>query len=79
MTATQVKALVAALQDIVSVLSEADPETKAQVYGNLGVTLEYTPDGMVAVQAHPRGVTVRVGGGIRPADTPVVRWALDVI
>jgi DNA invertase Pin-like site-specific DNA recombinase len=63
MTATQVKALVAALQDIVSVLSEADPETKAQVYGNLGVSLEYTPDGMVAVQAHPRGVTVRVGGG----------------
>lgn len=52
-----------ALQDIVSVLAEADPETKAQVYANLGVTLEYTPNGMVAVQAHPRGVTVRVGGG----------------
>ncbi len=53
MTADQVKALVTALQDIVGVLADADAETKAEVYNNLGVILEYTPDGMVAVQAHP--------------------------
>ncbi len=29
----------------------------------LGVTLRYDPSGTIAVQAQPRGVTVRVGGG----------------
>ena len=63
MTAEQVKALVAALRDIVDVLADADPADKAEFYNELGVTLRYDPEGMVTVQAHPRGVTVCVGGG----------------
>ena len=63
MTPEQVKALVTALHDIVAVLTDAEPESKATVYNDFGVTLKYTPDGRVAVEAHPRGVIVRVGGG----------------
>ena len=63
MTADQVKALVAALRDIVDVLTDAEPADKAELYNELGVTLTYNPDGSVAVKAHPRGVHVRVGGG----------------
>jgi site-specific DNA recombinase len=62
-TPEQVKALVTALKDIVSVLTDAEPAARADVYNDLGVHLRYTPDGMVAAQAQPRGVTVRVGGG----------------
>jgi site-specific DNA recombinase len=68
MTTEQVKALVAALRDIVDVLADADPADKAELYNELGVTLRYDPEGMVTVQAHPRGVTVCVGGGTHPAE-----------
>ena len=63
MTTEQVKALVTALRDIVAVLADADPVGRAAVYNDFGVALTYTPDGSVGVQAHPRGVQVRVGGG----------------
>ncbi len=78
MTTEQVKALVNALQDIVAVIADAEPADKAELYNELGVSLRYDPDGTVSVQAHPRGVQVRVGGGTCPADTPAVRWALEV-
>lgn len=62
LTAEQVKALVAALRDIVDVLADADPTAKAEVYNDLGLQLDYSPDGTVSVEARPRGVIVRVGG-----------------
>ena len=45
LTTAQVKGLVAALRDIVGVLAEADPADKAELYGELGVSLTYHPDG----------------------------------
>ena len=63
MTTEQVKALVTALRDIVAVRADADPVGRAAVYNDFGVALTYTPDGSVGVQAHRRGVQVRVGGG----------------
>jgi site-specific DNA recombinase len=63
LTKSQTRALVEALRDIVDVLADADPEDKADAYAELGVSLTYHTDGRVAVQALPRGVKVRVGGG----------------
>ena len=63
LTPAQVKALVKTLRDIVDVLADAEPTDKAELYNQLGVSLRYDPAGMVSVQAHPRGVQVRVGGG----------------
>ncbi len=63
LTKTQTRALVEALRDIVDVLAEADPADKAELYTELGVSLTSHTDGRVAVQALPRGVQVRVGGG----------------
>jgi site-specific DNA recombinase len=65
LTKYQVRALVAGLRDIVSTLADADPEDKAELYRQLGITLTYSPDGRVNVQVLPRGVNVRVGGGTR--------------
>ena len=62
LTKSQIKALVEALRDIVSVLAECDDEDRAELYQQLGVELTY-PDGRIAVHALPRGVKVRVGGG----------------
>jgi site-specific DNA recombinase len=63
LTKSQARALVETLRDIVDVLAEADPEDKADLYAELGVSLTYHTDGRVAVEALPRGVQVRVGGG----------------
>jgi site-specific DNA recombinase len=63
LTKSQTRALVEALRDIVDVLADADPEDKADAYAELGVSLTYHTDGRVAVEALPRGVKVRVGGG----------------
>jgi hypothetical protein len=78
LSAKEVNALVDALRDIVGVLAAADPADKSELYAQLGVSLSYDPTGNVTVKAEPRGVTVRVGGGTGPADTPTVRWALEV-
>ncbi|MHB1444694.1 MAG: recombinase family protein [Acidimicrobiales bacterium] len=60
----EVKALVARLRDIVSVLHKADPELKRSIYDEVGVRLTYHPDGTVDVEAgEPRVLGVRVGGG----------------
>jgi len=64
LTSTQVRALVEALRDIVTVLAEADPQDKAELYGELGVDLTYHPEGSISVKMLPRGVKVRVGGAI---------------
>ena len=63
LSVSQVKALVHALGDIVATLAAADPADKADLYRELGVSLRYDPSGAVTVQAQPRGVKVRVGGG----------------
>ena len=63
LTKSQVKALMVALRDIVSVLAEADVDDRAQLYQQLGIELRYHPDGRVAVEALPRGLNVCVGGG----------------
>lgn len=63
LTSSQVHALVDALRDIGTMLTEADPEDKADLYGELGVNLTYHPEGRVSVDMLPRGVNVRVGGG----------------
>jgi hypothetical protein len=62
---SSVKALVAALRDIIDVLADAEPADKAELYNELGVTLPTTSNGTVAVKTHPRGVNVRVRGGTR--------------
>lgn len=61
----QIKQLVADLRDIVSRLRQAAPQQKAEIYRELGVTLQsdHTAN-TVALHAQPRGVTVRVGGGL---------------
>lgn len=60
----QIKQLVADLRDIVSLLRQAAPQQKAEIYRELGVTLQYDHTAnTVALHAQPRGVTVRVGGG----------------
>jgi len=63
LTPSQVRKLIAELQTITEVLANADPTDKAELYRELGGSLRYHPDGSVAVEALPRGVVVRVGGG----------------
>ena len=63
LTKPQVRALVQALRDIVTLLADADQADCNELYQQLGVSLTYHPDGRVAVEAMPRGVIVRVGGG----------------
>jgi len=53
----------ALFKSLVTVLAEADPDDKADLYAELGVNLTYHPEGRVSVQMKPRGVKVRVGGG----------------
>ena len=63
LTKPQIRVLVEALRDIVTLLSEADEEDRNELYQQLGVSLTYHPDGQVLVEALPRGVMVHVGGG----------------
>ncbi len=63
LTSSQVRALVEALHDIVTVLAEADPDDRADLYAELGLNLTYHPEGRVTVEMKPRGVRVGVGGG----------------
>ena len=48
---SQARALVEALYDIVEVLADADPQDKAELYAELGVSRTYHTDGRVAVEA----------------------------
>jgi site-specific DNA recombinase len=63
LTSEQVKALVRALQDIVTVLGDAEPADKTELYDQLGISLVYNANGTVTVESRPRGVQVCVGGG----------------
>lgn len=59
-TKAEIRALVAQLKNIVSVLAHADAEDKRAIYAELGVNLTYHPDGRVRVGA---GAGV-LGGGV---------------
>ena len=63
LTKEQVRVLIQHLRGIVNVLADADPADKADLYAEMGVSLNYHPDGRVAVEALPRGRDIRVGGG----------------
>jgi site-specific DNA recombinase len=67
MSRAEINDLVQALGDIVTVLRDADPVNKAEVYRQLGLRLTYQPETQtvraeVELNAH-RGVMVRVRGG----------------
>ncbi|GAA4580033.1 hypothetical protein GCM10023176_58940 [Micromonospora coerulea] len=67
MSPTEIKGLVQALGDIATVLRDADPADKAEVYRQLGLRLTYQPEtqtvrAVVDLSAH-RGVMVCVRGG----------------
>ena len=69
------------LGDIAGVLERANPKERAKVYADLGVTLIYRPDvGLVDVQAVPVAACAyeRVGGGITPIRTRVLRGVIDL-
>jgi hypothetical protein len=44
MTRDEITSLVKAIGDVVRVLADADPADKAQIYGQLGLTLTYHPN-----------------------------------
>lgn len=74
MSRSQIAGLVRALGDIVTVLRDADPDDKAEVYRQLGLRLTYqtetqTVRAAVDLSAH-RGVIVRVRGAIDTAAPP---------
>jgi len=62
LTADDVKALVASLQDITATLAAADPADKAKVYAEMGIDITYHQDGRVVVESRPRVVESSVGG-----------------
>ena len=63
LTNPQVQALVASLSDVADALASADGDDKAALYRQLGISLTYHHEGRVTVEALPRGLQVRVGGG----------------
>ena len=61
LTAEDIKALVASLQDITAALAAADPADKAKVYAAMGIDITYHQDGRVVVESRPRVVESGVG------------------
>jgi hypothetical protein len=54
MTRDEVTSLVKALGDVMRVLKDADPADKAEIYGQLGLTLTYHPnEKRVVAEARP--------------------------
>ena len=51
------------------VLADAEPAEKAELYNELASRSGTTPNGTVAVKAHPRGVNVRVCGATQTLST----------
>ena len=73
LTPKQARSLVEGLKDISSVLADADPKLKTQLYDELGITVRYDPSTrIVAAQAGQQiaCATVSVGGPITPLSTP---------
>ena len=69
------------LKDIASVLADADPKLKAQLYDELGITVRYDPSTRVVLaQSRPQiaCATVSVGGGTLTLSTPAweTSWAV---
>jgi site-specific DNA recombinase len=69
LTAEDVKALLASLQDITATLAGADPADKAKVYAEMGIDITYHQDGRVVVGSRPRVVESSVG---EPTQTPPI-------
>ncbi|MEU8419419.1 recombinase family protein [Micromonospora sp. NPDC048835] len=74
MTQAEIITLVEALGNIVTVLRDADPTDKAEVYRQLGLRLTYHPEAQTVhaetdLSAH-RGPMVRVRGATRPIAPP---------
>ncbi|MGI8491997.1 MAG: hypothetical protein ACR2NJ_04430 [Acidimicrobiales bacterium] len=65
LTEAEIRALVLALGDIVRRLRRANPELRAKVYADLGVSVSFDPDARELVASlHPAAWnTERVGGG----------------
>ncbi len=62
-TTAEIRALVAQLKSIVTVLADADPDDKRAIYAELGVNLTYHPDGRIRVGAGAGVLGGCVGGG----------------
>ncbi|HJQ90470.1 MAG TPA: recombinase family protein [Acidimicrobiia bacterium] len=74
LTAEDIKALVASLQDITATLAAADPADKAKVYAEMGIDITYHQDGRVVFESRPRVVESSVG---EPWEPPVDQaWRL---
>ncbi|WP_157743219.1 hypothetical protein [Micromonospora coriariae] len=76
MSRAEITALVTALGDITTVLRDADPADKAEVYRQLGLRLNYQPETQtvraeVDLSAH-RGVMVCVRGATRTITPPPI-------
>ena len=57
MSRDEITSLVKALADVMQVLGDAEPADKAQVYGRLGLTLTYYPEGKkVQAEARPKSI-----------------------
>lgn len=78
MSKKEVRELVRSVKDAVAMLAGADRDLKMQLYRELGVRVEYDPEGNRAdVEALPGACsTARVRGGSDPMTTPV-RGGLD--
>jgi hypothetical protein len=66
MTRDEVTSLVKALGDVMRVLKDADPADKAEIYGQLGLTLTYHPNEKPPVAA----IRICQGGSSRAARPP---------
>jgi hypothetical protein len=61
MTSDGITNLVTALGDMMRVLKDADPADKAEIYGQLGLTLTYHPnEKRVVAEARPASMYVKV-------------------
>jgi len=71
-SAASLREIVEELVDIPAVLADADPELRARVYGDLGITLTYRPaEDLVAVAAVPSRVRNCVSeGGLEQTRRP---------
>ena len=56
LTADDIRALFASMQDITVTLAAADPADKPKVYAEMGIDITYHQDGRVVVESRPRVV-----------------------
>ena len=79
LTKDQIRKLVLGLRDITSVLADADPKLKAEVYAELGVQVTYDQHRrLVSVTAGPKPCTTeRVGEGFATISTPATWRGLN--